>query len=84
MKDNPDNTKALKEFHDEDDSTVLARRAVSPSDSWFIGKSSDLMFVWKAMELKKEYTGNNSESRDLEKSEFKHRRPEYWDIREVS
>jgi hypothetical protein len=83
MKDNPDNTKSLTEFHDEDDSTVLdlKRRAIASSDSRFIGKSSALMLVWTAMELKKEYMRNNGESRD---PGLKHRRSEYWDIRQVS
>jgi len=86
MKDNPDNTKSLTKFHDEDDSTVLdlKRRALAPGDSRFIGKSSALMLVWTAMELKKEYMGHNGESRDLEKPGLKHRRSEYWDIKQVS
>lgn len=85
MMDNPDNTKSLTEFHDEDDSTVLdlKHKAFAPSDSRFIGKSSALMLVWTAMEVKKEYTGNNGKSRDLEKP-LKHQRSEYWDIHQVS
>ncbi|KIM46821.1 hypothetical protein M413DRAFT_440395 [Hebeloma cylindrosporum] len=74
---------AAQETHDEDDSTSalvdLKRMALTPSESRFVGKSSDIMLVWKAMELRKEYTGNG-ESRNAEKPVFKHRRTEFWEM----
>jgi hypothetical protein len=87
MKNNRDNTRTLTEFHDEDDSTsVLAdlkSMAYTSNDSWFIGKSSDVMLVWTAIESKKEYTRNNGDPRDPEKPALELRRPEFWDIKEV-
>ncbi|KIM46822.1 hypothetical protein M413DRAFT_440397 [Hebeloma cylindrosporum] len=78
---------AAKETHDEDDWSSalvdLKRMALTPNESRFIGKSSDIMLVWKAMELKKEYTGNGeSENPEKPAFAFKHRRPEFWDMKQ--
>lgn len=87
MKDNRDNTRILTEFHDEEDSTSiltdLKGGIYTPNDDWFVGKSSEVMLVGTAIQSKKEFTRNDGESRNPEKPGLKHKRSEFWDVKQV-
>lgn len=72
----------------EDDSAQLIladnlrRLTIDPHEYRFFGKSSGAMLIQTAMELKHEYTGNDSD--EGKKRILKSKRPEYWAVKPVS
>ena len=60
----------------------LRRLTIDPHEYRFFGKSSGAMLIQTAMELKHEYTGNDSD--EGKKPVLKSKRPEYWAIKPVS
>ncbi|KAK7024381.1 Gypsy retrotransposon integrase-like protein 1 [Paramarasmius palmivorus] len=77
--DTKENIDAKKE---EDEHLVLSdsirRLAINPEQSRFFGKSSGIMLIRTAMDLKNEYTGMEI---DLSPAKVSQRRPEFWQAR---
>ena len=79
MEGNSDTTKLSVTPHDDDlilgIAEDLKRMGLAPNDSGFLGKSSEGMLVWTAVELKNEYTGGDRM--------FGSQRAEFWGAKPV-